>query len=582
MTALQKVLLGTPPKGEDGDSNRTANVKLNANIDVLNTQATLTSSSPAALRDLTAADMGKRMNFAPTANSTSRFPAAATTGVDQIVSVHNLSTTFDITMDVAAGSGDTAPALVVVKPGELLTWETDGVAVWRTIGRKKSLNETVQGSLTVAGSELVTGSTTVGGSVSAGGKINGVNSANLLFNGSAEFGSAGWSTSNFAASSDSNGMYWINAAAINATTEDVSQNIVVGANIQLALSYMIYTAGVTAGRAYVRLEAFNSSNVSLGSVGAVVQPAIGQGWAYYSMSGTTPAGTTYIRVHRTVDTSPVVSASGVAFGRIKVERGTASSLYSQEPGMAYLQGAPALSGRPTFAGKTPWDNGNLVNPATLDTAQTFTAAKTFAATTLCNGQVTVAANSGGSYTASTINLSSPNVPGFGFNAGGFGATLAYAGGSPGAFQFMDFQRSSYYPIVCSTLTQASDAALKTDITPQSGVLEKLRDKRTVSYVLKSDPSKTRHVGVIAQEWQQDFPELVADTLVDIDEDGDFIAHQYDEAGKETYGANGKPESRQALGFNYANASAVALQAAIELQDKLDAALKRISALEAKA
>jgi hypothetical protein len=241
----------------------------------------------------------------------------------------------------------------------------------------------------------------------------------------------------------------------------------------------------------------------------------------------------------------------------------------------------AFTQRPTFAGKTPWDNGNLVNPATLDTAQTFTAAKTFAATTLCNGQVTVAANSGGSYTASTINLSSPNVPGFGFNAGGFGATLAYAGGSPGAFQFMDFQRSSYYPIVCSTLTQASDVALKTDVAPQTKILEKLRGKRTVTYALKADPSRTRHIGVIAQEWQADFPELVVGTCADIDEDGDFIAHQYDSDGNEIYGPNGKPESREALGFNYANASAVALQAVIELQEKLESALARIAELEGK-
>ncbi|MFM0192423.1 hypothetical protein PQQ65_04975 [Paraburkholderia strydomiana] len=365
MTALQKVLLGTPPKGEDGDSNRTANVKLNANVDVLNTQATLTSSSPTALRDLTAADMGKRMNFAPTANSTSHFPAAATTGVDQIVSVHNLSTAYDITMDVAPGSGDAAPALVVVKPGELVTWETDGVAVWRTIGRKKSLNETVQGNLTVAGNEVVGGSTTVGGNVTAAGKVNGANGANLLFNGSAEFGVAGWSTANFTAGSDSNGTYWSNAAAINVTTEDISQNIAIGANVPLALSYMISTAGVTAGRAFVRIEAFNSSNVSLGSVGTVVQPAIGQGWAYYSMTGITPAGTTYVRVHRTVDTSPAVSAGGVAFARIKVERGTVASLYSQESSVSSVGAVSSLAVTATFR--------NLIHNARFQVNQRYVA-----------------------------------------------------------------------------------------------------------------------------------------------------------------------------------------------------------------
>lgn len=151
MTALQKVNLGTAPTGTDGDTVRTANVKVNANVDVLNTQATLMSSSPNTVRDLTAADMGKRVNFTPTAASSVRFPAANTTGADQLVAVHNLSAAYDITMAVATGSGDTPPTIVVVKPGEMLTWETDGVSVWRTIGRKKAFDEVVQGKLTVGG-----------------------------------------------------------------------------------------------------------------------------------------------------------------------------------------------------------------------------------------------------------------------------------------------------------------------------------------------------------------------------------------------------------------------------------------------
>ncbi|WP_027817064.1 hypothetical protein [Paraburkholderia bannensis] len=171
MTALQSVNLGTAPAGKDGDTVRSANVKANANVVVLSTQATLTSSSPNAVRDLTATDMGKRVNFTPTAASTVRFPAANTTGVDQIVSVHNLSGSYDITMAVATGSGDTPPGLVVVKPGERLTWETDGVSLWRTIGRKKGLDETVQGKLTVLGAATFTGG--VAGNIAATGSLSG-------------------------------------------------------------------------------------------------------------------------------------------------------------------------------------------------------------------------------------------------------------------------------------------------------------------------------------------------------------------------------------------------------------------------
>jgi hypothetical protein len=151
MTALQKINLGTPPTAVDGDTVRTANTKTNANVDVLNTQATLTSSSPNAVRDLVSTDMGKRVNFTPTAASTVHFPPANTLGADQIVSVHNLSVSNDITMAVAPGSSDAAPGVVAIKPNELVTYETDGQSLWRVIGRKKGVNEAVQGALAVAG-----------------------------------------------------------------------------------------------------------------------------------------------------------------------------------------------------------------------------------------------------------------------------------------------------------------------------------------------------------------------------------------------------------------------------------------------
>ncbi|WP_430227988.1 tail fiber domain-containing protein [Paraburkholderia tropica] len=183
MTALQTVNLGTAPTGTDGDTVRVANVKANANVAVLNTQATLTSTSPNAVRDLTAADMGKRVNFTPTAAGTVHFPAANSTGADQLVAIHNLSATYDITMAIAAGSGDAAPTVAVVKPGEMLTYETDGVSIWRTIGRKKSIDEIVQGKLSVVGASTFTGAASftaaatlsggVSGDLSATGKVTG-------------------------------------------------------------------------------------------------------------------------------------------------------------------------------------------------------------------------------------------------------------------------------------------------------------------------------------------------------------------------------------------------------------------------
>jgi hypothetical protein len=183
--------------------------------------------------------------------------------------------------------------------------------------------------------------------VQALGTISGVNNPNLLPNSTGELGQLGWVTSNFTVGSDGHGSWWTNGAAISGTTtEDISQNIPIGAGVTLSLSYMIYTAGVTAGRAFVRMEAFNSSNASLGSVGTVPIPANGQPWAYYSMSGATPAGTTYVKVHKSLDTSPTVSQGGVAFARIKLEQSAVPTLYSTEASDIYsnMQSATVPTG----------------------------------------------------------------------------------------------------------------------------------------------------------------------------------------------------------------------------------------------
>ncbi len=63
--------------------------------------------------------------------------------------------------------------------------------------------------------------------------------------------------------------------------------------------------------------------------------------------------------------------------------------------------------------------------------------------------------------------------------------------------------------LAGTLTQASDARLKTDIRPLEDTLDKVLRLRGVSYVMKSDETKTRRIGVIAQELEREYPELVA-------------------------------------------------------------------------
>jgi len=58
------------------------------------------------------------------------------------------------------------------------------------------------------------------------------------------------------------------------------------------------------------------------------------------------------------------------------------------------------------------------------------------------------------------------------------------------------------------ITNTSDIRLKTDIQPLENTLDKVLKLRGVSYVMKADESKERKIGVIAQELELEYPELV--------------------------------------------------------------------------
>ena len=64
-------------------------------------------------------------------------------------------------------------------------------------------------------------------------------------------------------------------------------------------------------------------------------------------------------------------------------------------------------------------------------------------------------------------------------------------------------------ITASAYNVPSDLRLKTDIQPLENTLDKVLRVRGVSYVMKADETKTRKIGVIAQELEQEYPELVA-------------------------------------------------------------------------
>lgn len=271
-------------------------------------------------------------------------------------------------------------------------------------------------------------------------------------------------------------------------------------------------------------------------------------------------------------------------GSLVFQRNTASAGdYSTVSAPLTFSGADvaAFSQRPTFASKTPWDTGNLPSPATVDTTQTLTGQKTF------TNYVTSTFAPGSAVGNCNYNINGlGGLANIGFASVNATASIILRCSSASVLEVTNGASNGYNSITCASVTQTSDKDLKANVTNVRSVLPLLRTKRVVNYSLKVPMSEgggegAPHIGVIAQEWQDDFPELVVETGTEIDADGDFIAHQYDEDGNEIYGVKGKPVSRKALGFNYSNASAVALQAIIELDAALQAALARIAALEGK-
>lgn len=224
--------------------------------------------------------------------------------------------------------------------------------------------------------------------IQSNGKINGVNSTNLLFNGSGEFGNTGWSSSIFLAGQDTStgsGTWFLNPSSISTGVSDISNNIPVGAGTALTISCDIYAAGVTGGTAHAYIAAYNSSNVYLGPVCAAVA-VNGQGWTRYTSSGTTPATTAYVVVVKALDTGSAASAAGLGFRRIKVEQGTVPSLYSQEASLA----ATALVSQV--------QTGSLSTATAGGTANAITASFPAAPTAYASGQqftiIASAANTG--------------------------------------------------------------------------------------------------------------------------------------------------------------------------------------------
>ncbi|RKF33398.1 hypothetical protein [Paraburkholderia fungorum] len=186
---------------------------------------------------------------------------------------------------------------------------------------------------------LISGALSVTG-LSASGKVDGANCPNLLRNGSAEFGALGWTmAAGLSALTDTagaTGTYFGNPAALVAVTQSQnSEQVPVSPNVALSLAYDVNTSGVNAGTVQLVLNAYNSSNELLSAVKSLTI-ANGTASARYSITGTTPAKTAYVKACFVL-TGVSASVGGIAFTRGKLELGSSSSLYSNEAGLAFLQ-----------------------------------------------------------------------------------------------------------------------------------------------------------------------------------------------------------------------------------------------------
>jgi len=81
-----------------------------------------------------------------------------------------------------------------------------------------------------------------------------------------------------------------------------------------------------------------------------------------------------------------------------------------------------------------------------------------------------------------------------------------SGGVPGSTSGTEKIRLTGYS--ATSWTAGSDETIKENIKPIGDVLDKIDDYRCIEYNLIDDETKDKKIGFIAQDWQEDFPQIV--------------------------------------------------------------------------
>jgi hypothetical protein len=141
---------------------------------------------------------------------------------------------------------------------------------------------------------------------------------------------------------------------------------------------------------------------------------------------------------------------------------------------------------------------------------------------------------------------------------------------------------------CVSVVQTSDEQLKTDIQPLDGVLDKLNQVRGVSFRWNDKAQSLgakageKHIGVLAQELEKAFPELVTTPqTVSVEELAKGLDQQMlTPEIKQRFQKDAEAARYKAV--DYSQLTVVLLEAVKELQKENDTLRQRIEALENKA
>ncbi|WP_156429546.1 hypothetical protein [Burkholderia sp. TSV86] len=204
----------------------------------------------------------------------------------------------------------------------------------------------------------------------------------------------------------------------------------------MSASIAISTVGVMSGVVMFYLAAYdNSSNLIGSGLGSLNIPN-GTPLSRYSMTATTPNGTSYIVPVVALLSGLNAAAYGISFRRCKVERGITPSLYSQESDFAALGIGP--NSAPVFVGPATQSPQALQAGQALGLflgVQVFTASGTYTPGTYTIGGRTVTATKGrvrgigggGSGGSCSAAGSSQGSAGSGGNAGAYGEIFIASG-----------------------------------------------------------------------------------------------------------------------------------------------------------